>query len=125
LLASKYNLPPNIVLSASAGFDNVKGALAENYVFSALTFNGYVPFYWESEGKAELDFVFQNRSGQIIPIEVKSAEHNRARSLHVYNEKFLPKLRIRYSFHNLKKNGNLLNIPVFLADWTKNIINRE
>ena len=29
----------------------------------------------------------------------------------------------RYAFNNLKQDGNLLNIPVFLADWTKKIIN--
>ena len=80
------------------------------------------PRYWTSEGKAEVDFILQNGL-EIIPVEVKSAHSIAGKSLHVYNEKYAPKLRIRYSFLNLKKDGNLLNIPVFLADWTKEFIN--
>jgi hypothetical protein len=45
-------------------FDGFKGALAENYVCAALTASGYVPFYWESQGKAEVDFVIQDRDGK-------------------------------------------------------------
>jgi predicted AAA+ superfamily ATPase len=64
LLSSKYNLAPNIVLSDLSNFNHIKGALAENYVFSALNTGGYTPFYWESEGKAEVDFLVRNREGK-------------------------------------------------------------
>ena len=50
--------------------DGVKGALAENYVASALQVNGYVPYYWESEGKAEIDFIIQHKQGDIIPVDI-------------------------------------------------------
>jgi len=79
------------------------------------------PRYWSSESKAEVDFLIQHRT-EIIPIEVKSAHSISGKSLHVFNEKYAPKLRIRYSFNNLKKDGNLLNIPVFLADWTREFL---
>ena len=58
----------------------------------------------------------------VILIEVKSAHSIFGKRLHIYNEKYAPQLRIRYSFNNLKKDGNLLNIPVFLADWTRKFI---
>jgi predicted AAA+ superfamily ATPase len=77
--------------------------------------------YWTSEGKAEIDFLLQN-SLDIIPVEVKSAHSIAGKSLSVYNELYKPNLRIRFSFNNVRKDGNLLNIPVFLADWTRKMI---
>ena len=48
--------------------------MAENYVNVQLSINGYNTYYWESERGAEIDFVIQ-RDGQLIPIEVKSADN--------------------------------------------------
>jgi len=123
LLRKLAKLPPEIILNSSPLYTEFKGAMTENYVLQSLITQFEVtPRYWTSEGKAEVDFILQNGL-EIIPIEVKSANSIAGKSLHVYNEKYSPKLRIRYSFNNLKKDGNLLNIPVFLADWTKKIIN--
>jgi len=123
LLRRLANLPPEIILSGSPLYTEFKGAMAENAVLQSLMTQFEVtPRYWYSEGRAEVDFVIQHITN-IIPIEVKSAENVAGKSLHVFNEQYLPKLRIRYSFKNLKKDGNLLNIPLFLADWTKKIIN--
>ena len=41
-------------------------------------------FYWESEGKAEVDLVIQDKEGRIVPIEVKSSENVKAKSLKVF-----------------------------------------
>ena len=35
---------------------------------------------------------------------------------------FQPACRIRYSILNLKQDGNLINIPLFLADKTKELL---
>jgi predicted AAA+ superfamily ATPase len=113
LLSSKYNLSPNVVLSDLSGFEHVKGALAENYAFSALTANDYTPFYWESEGKAELDFVIQSRAGQIIPIEVKSSEHNRAKSLQQFVSKYTPDYSIRISTKNFGFENSIKSVPLY------------
>lgn len=45
-------------------------------------------------------------------------------SLQKYKEKFgdKVKLRIRFSLDNLKLDGNLLNIPLFLADRSDYLI---
>ena len=115
LLSSKYNLSPNVVLSDLPGFDNVKGALAENYVFATLLTNGYSPFYWESEGKAELDFVFQTRKGQIVPLEVKSSEHNRARSLQQFVGRYKPDYSIRVSTKNFGLENRIKSVPLYAA----------
>ena len=64
--------------------NDFKGALAENYVCSSLVQCGLTPYYWESNGKAEVDFVVQDKNGNIIPIEVKSSIHTRSKSLNVF-----------------------------------------
>ena len=125
LLRKLAKLPPEIILNNSPLYAEFKGAMTENYVLQSLvTQFDVMPRYWTSDGKAEVDFILQNGL-EIIPIEVKSANSVAGKSLHIYNEKYSPKLRIRYSFNNLKKDGNLLNIPVFLADWTKKILASE
>jgi predicted AAA+ superfamily ATPase len=122
LLRRLAKLPPDIVLNSSLLYAEFKGAITENIILQSLvTQFEVVPRYWTSGGKAEVDFLIQNNTG-IIPVEVKSTHSICGKSLHVFNEKYSPKLRIRYSFNNLKKDGNLLNIPVFLADWTKQLI---
>lgn len=125
LLRRLAKLPPDIILNNSPLYTEFKGAMTENAVLQSLVVQFEVmPRYWTSEGKAEIDFLIQHNTG-IIPIEVKSAHSISGKSLQVFNEKYLPQLRIRYSFNNLKKDGNLLNIPVFLADWTERIMNYE
>ena len=122
LLRKLAKLPPEIILNNSPLYIEFKGAMTENYILQSLvTQFEMMPRYWISNGKAEVDFIIQNGL-EIIPIEVKSANNIAGKSLHIYNEKYAPNLRIRYSFNNLKKDGNLLNIPVFLADWTKRIL---
>ena len=93
-----------------------KGALTENYVLQALAvqFEG-LPRYWSSAATAEVDFTIQ-RGNDIIPIEVKSDESVQGKSFALYNQKYAPLLRVRFSLKNLKKDDNLINIPLFLAD---------
>ena len=122
ILRRLAKVPPEIILSGSPLYSEFKGAIAENAILQSLVTQFEVtPRYWTSEGKAEVDFLIQHNT-EIIPIEVKAKHNISGKSLTVYNEKYSPKMRIRYSLNNLKKDGNLLNIPLFLADWTKKII---
>lgn len=116
LLCSKFGVPANKVLSTSSDLDNFKGALAENYVASSLRAQGYTPFYWESNGQAEVDFIIQNRDGDIIPIEVKAAENVRARSLNVFIKKYTPAYAIRISGKNFGFENGIKSVP-FYATW--------
>ena len=75
---------------------NFKGGMTENYVNVQLAINGYNTYYWESERGAEIDFVIQ-RDGQLIPIEVKSADNTRAKSLKVYMDTYKPAYAIKLS----------------------------
>ena len=115
LLTSNFDIPANIILSGNAHFDRFKGALAENYVAQALTANGHNIFYWESGGKAELDFVMQDNRGNIIPIEVKSGEHTKAKSLGVFTSRYQCNYAIRISGKNFGFENNIKSVPLYAA----------
>ena len=68
-----------------------------------------------------MDFLLQY-ANQIYPIEVKADQNIQGKSLIQYEKLFQPTCRIRYSMLNLKRDGNLLNIPLFLADKTKELL---
>lgn len=57
--------------------------------------NGYKTYYWESEREAEIDFIIQYE-GKITPIEVKSADNTKSKSLKVYQDRFKPELAINF-----------------------------
>ena len=97
-------------------FLEFKGALSENYILQSLVtqYEG-LPRYWSSGATAEVDFTIQS-GNDIIPIEVKSDENVRGKSFALYNQKYAPVIRVRFSLRNLKKDNNLINVPMFLAD---------
>ncbi len=49
-----------------------------------------------------------------------------SKSLKKYKEKYSDKvkLRIRFSLNNLRLDGDLLNIPLFMADYADKIIGK-
>lgn len=115
LLCSKFGLNSQSLLLQPLKLEGIKGALAENYVASALQVNGYTPYYWESEGKAEVDFIIQDKQGEIIPVEVKSSENVRAKSLSHYIQKYKPEKVYKVSAKNFGHENNLISIPLYAA----------
>jgi predicted AAA+ superfamily ATPase len=106
------------------GFREFKGAFAENYVLQSLSTQSTVNLrYWTSNNSAEVDFLLQYDT-HILPIEVKSGKSTSSRSLTLYNADKHPILRIRYSDKELKLDDNLLNIPLYMADWTFALLDR-
>ena len=78
------------------------------------TWYNQVPNYYTFDNN-EIDFIIQD-SNDIIPIKVKSGDSKKHKSLTSYNNKYSPKVSIRISMDNLSKDGNILNIPLFLLD---------
>jgi predicted AAA+ superfamily ATPase len=115
-------LDPIAIREGNRLFMEFKGALSENFILQHLiaNFEG-TPRYWTSGGQAEVDFLIQVKN-DIIPIEVKSDESVRSKSLAVYNDLYQPPVRIRYSLKNLKKDDGLLNIPLFMVDYTEKLL---
>ena len=105
-------------------FSEFKGALTENFVLEQLVTQFEMPRYWSVLNPPhEVDFLIQ-KDNDIIPIEVKSDANIRSRSLQKYQELFKDdiKLRVRFSLENLKLDGNLLNIPLFMANEASRLI---
>jgi hypothetical protein len=115
MLCSKYGVPAQRMFSETGGMDSVKGILAENHVAAALGVNGYLPGYWESDGKAEVDFLIQNAGGDVIPIEVKSSENVRSRSLQQYVIRYKPDYSIRLSTKNFGFENRIKSVPLYAA----------
>jgi predicted AAA+ superfamily ATPase len=112
-------LDPIAIKEGNRLFTEFKGALAENFVLQHLVSHFEVtPRYWNSGNRAEVDFLIQIKN-EIIPVEVKSDENIRSKSLTVYNDLYKPSTRLRYSLKNLKNDDGLLNIPLFMADYTE------
>ncbi len=110
------NLEPSVLLRGNELFTEFKGSLVETYVAQALHNLGNANeelHYWTSAGKAELDFVIQY-ANQLYPIEVKSGNSNKHKSLALYAQKYSPKWLIRASPQNLKLDGNIVNIPLYM-----------
>ena len=114
LLCAKKDLIPNDVLYMSDELNDFKGGMAENYVNVQLTINGYRTYYWESDRGAEVDFIIQ-RDGELIPIEVKSADNTRAKSLKVYMETYHPAYAIKLSAKNFAFEDNKKIVPLYAA----------
>lgn len=111
LLCFKSGIQPQDVFISSAS-DKARGLLAENYVAEQLTANGYKLNYWESDGTAEVDFVLR-LGDNAIPLEVKSADNVRSRSLNSYIQKYRPDYCIRTSTKNFGFENNIKSIPLY------------
>lgn len=82
------------------------------------------PRYWSQNNPSyEVDFLIQ-RDNDIFPIEVKSESNTTSKNLRKFKELFgdKVKLRIRFSLDNLKLDGDMLNIPLFMANHTDRLI---
>ena len=122
LLRHQTKLDPLLFKEGNRLFTEFKGALSENYILQCLTAQFDSAFsYWTSDAIAEVDFLLQYRD-KILPIEVKSGESIRSKSLAYYAKQYNPALKIRYSLKNLETTADFINIPIFLADQTKRFV---
>lgn len=131
LNAFKLYLFDTGLLKHMAGIDNssivlekdfqFKGALTENFVLQQINEVFDVKPRYFTFGRYETDFVIQDQS-QIFPIEIKSNTSVNSPSLKAYREKYMPIKAIRYSMLNYKKEDDLINIPLYLAGKTKELI---
>lgn len=114
LLCAKKEIAANDILYMVEELNDFKGGMVENYVNVQLTINGYHTFYWMSERGAEIDFVIQ-REGKLIPVEVKSADNTKAKSLKVYMETYKPDYAIKLSAKNFSFENGKKTVPLYAA----------
>ena len=122
LLGCMVGLHQSTLLDGNKLFVEFKGALTEQYVCQQLkTIDGLDVYYYTNDrGACEIDFVVDTGM-MIVPIEVKSEENLKAKSLKTYRDKFGPEKTIRSSMSDYRKEEWLINLPLFAIDQIKNI----
>ena len=125
LLGRKFDLDYKTILMGDNLFTEFKGVMAENYVLQSLVRQlGNQHYYWTSGNKAEVEFVLQFE-GKIVPIEVKADKNVTAKSLAYYRKSYQPPLSIRLSTLNMRKDDDLLNLPLYLVDKLRNFMKND
>lgn len=112
LLCAKDDLIAQDVLYMTSELDDFKGGLTENYVNTQLSARGYRTYYWTSGNTAEIDFIIQ-REGRIIPVEVKSADNTKAKSLKTYMTQFKPDYAVKISTRNFGFENRIKTVPLY------------
>ncbi|MDR2164019.1 MAG: ATP-binding protein [Clostridiales Family XIII bacterium] len=114
LLSCMAGLSRDVILNGNELFKEFKGALTEQYVIQQLkTLRGIEPYYWTNErNTAEIDFLLDTGNAA-IPLEVKAEINLRSKSLKAFAEKYSPSLSIRTSLADFKREGWLLNLPLY------------
>lgn len=121
LLRKMANLDSRIVIEGDRLFEEFKGAFTENYVLNMLNIVFDSELNYFTFDRFELDFVIQYMNN-IIPIEVKANKSTNNNSLTKYNDKFGNNFSLRFSMNNLTKDGSIINIPLFMIEYIKNLI---
>lgn len=95
--------------------------LTENFVLQQLCNQFDVEPRYYSDKNKEIDFVLQYGTN-IIPIEVKAGENKSAPSFKNYVAAYHPKYALRFSKRAYRKDGEITNIPLYLASKTKDLL---
>ncbi len=119
------------LLKTMAGIDNraillktdyqFKGPLTENYVLQQIKGLYDVEPRYFSEKNCEIYFLIQNGI-DIIPVEVKAGESKSAPSFKKFVSNQSSSLAIRFSKNGYRKDGVIVNVPLYLTRKMKSLI---
>ncbi len=114
LLGAMAEAPIDMLVKGERLFNEYEGAFVESYVAQQLVSHfGQSLYYWRSRGgKGELDFLCECNS-RIYPLEVKAGINPRSKSLSSYDIQFQPDRLVRTNLLNFKRDGKLLNLPLY------------
>ena len=128
LLRRKSNVNYRTILQGDVAYIHFKGALTENYVMTQLKCMGIESYFWRTKADAEMDFI-TDYEGTLLPIEVKSADNTRAKSLHLFCSRYSPKMAIKTSLKNVGGNmdedTHVWSIPLYVIFRIKEYVAHE
>ena len=118
LLRVKSKVDAETVLDEAPSYIRFKGAFTENYVLNELVASGKEPYFWHSGNTAEIDFIYEDK-GNVVPVEVKSAENTQAKSYKLFCQKYGPVTGFKLSQKNIAENSlegtKTYSIPLYLC----------
>ncbi len=100
---------------------DIRRSLVENEVANTLVRNGFNLYYYQSDGKAEISFVIQDRNGKIMPIEVVNMKLTKAKAMSLFTSKFNLNECIRLTEENFSKKKGVRFIPVYATCYLKEL----
>lgn len=112
ILGAIGGVPAKLLLDFTTGF--YKGYIAENYVIQALKGAGLKNVYGWREGESEVEFVWQSEQG-IVPIEVKSGQVTRAKSLTNFCARYAPRKAVIFGATRPRVDGAVHRLPIYVA----------
>ncbi len=114
LMAAMGSINAKTLLEGNIIFEEFKGALTEQYVLQQLkTLSGVAVHFWSSsQSSGEVDFVLQYGEN-VVPLEVKAEENLQAKSLKSFYQKYPDMLPVRTSMSDFRKEGWLVNLPLY------------
>lgn len=122
LLGALVDLPQQTLLNGEEMLSSFQGALFENIVAQELVCSLQKELhYWASNGQAEIDFITE-LDGRVIPIEVKSGNNLRSKSVMAFIKKYEPEVAVRISRSELSHNQKILELPVYMVSQLKRTI---
>ncbi len=101
--------------------EKLKETMYENHIAKTLVEAGYALYYYQSEGKAEVNFVIQNRMGRIIPIEITVKSMSKAKSLSVFIKKYITQQAYRITENNFSTKKEIRYLPVYAIFCLKDV----
>ncbi len=125
LLGAMARISTEILLQKNDLFTTYNGAFVENYAAQQLKSDSNILYYWKSSShKAEIDFLYED-SKSVYPLEVKAGINPKSKSLQSYDKKFAPPMLLRATLLNLKKNNQILNIPLYAINFISKYLQIE
>lgn len=128
LLRRKSNVNYRTILEGDASYIHFKGALTENYIMTQLKCMGIESYFWRTKADAEMDFI-TDYEGILLPIEVKSADNTKAKSLHIFCNRYHPRMAVKTSLKNVGDNQDgdthVWSIPLYLIFRLKEYVTHE
>ncbi len=93
--------------------ESIRETMYENHIAKTLFEAGFSLYYYQSGGKAEVNFVIQNRMGEIIPIEIATRAMSKVKSLSVLMKRHTVTSAIRITENNFSTKKEIRYIPVY------------
>ncbi|CAK3406783.1 ATP-binding protein [Vibrio cyclitrophicus] len=96
-----------------------KGYIAESFVHQELASLGIEPTFSWSDARAEMELIISDERGRIVPVEIKSSNRTRAKSLPSYITKCSPHKTIKLTGTQGSPTTEVLNIemPLYYTEF--------
>lgn len=128
LLRRKSRVNYRTILEGDEAYIRFKGALAENYVMSQFMCMGIESYFWRTKADAEVDFI-TDYEGVLFPVEVKAADNTKAKSLHLFCNRYGCKMAFKTSLKNVGDNmdgkTHVWSIPLYILFRLKEYVAYE